>query len=279
MQEREFVVPFIYINSLDDPRLAAYRDLTTSKMAARQGLFIAEGRLLVRRLLESDYSTHSILLDERRVAELGVSVPESVPVYVTPNGMVERIIGFNFHRGVIGAGVRRAAPSLGDLLQLEDSRWMVVVCDEVQDPTNLGTILRTCTAFGATAVILGSKCPDPFSRRVLRVSMGAALELPILPSEDPFPLLHDLRRRYQAELIATVLDREAEPLREAQVPPRLALVLGSEGFGLHPRWREFSDRCVTIPMDPRVDSLNVAVACGIFLHHFAPLRNSTQGGV
>jgi tRNA G18 (ribose-2'-O)-methylase SpoU len=270
----EFEVPSIYINSVDDPRLSIYRDLTTSKMAARQGLFIAEGMWLVRRLLGSSYSTHSVLLDERRVAELGVSVPDSVPVYVTPNGLVEQIIGFNFHRGVLAAGVRRSPPNLEDLPGLEDSPWMIVVCDEVQDPENLGTILRSCTAFGATAVLLGNKCPDPFSRRVLRVSMGAALEIPILASKDPFPLLQYLRTRHQAQLIATVLDRDAEPLRAASVPARSALVLGSEGFGLGPRWRDFCDRCVTIPMDSRVDSLNVAVACGIFLHHFAPRGKS-----
>ena len=256
------------IDSIDDPRLAVYRDLTTSKMAQREGLFIAEGMWLVRRLLGSTFRTHSVLVDERRVAELGVPVPDDVPLYVTPNGLVEKIIGFNFHRGVIGAGYRDRPRQLESVDGLEAPRWTMIACDETQDPENLGTILRTCAAFGATAILLGRKCPDPFSRRVMRVSMGAALQLPIVPSSDLFRDLDSLRSQFQAQIMATILDRDAEPLRDARRPSRLVLVLGSEGHGLAPSWRTFCDRLVTIPMDPRVDSLNVAVACGIFLHHF-----------
>jgi tRNA G18 (ribose-2'-O)-methylase SpoU len=265
----------IYIDSIDDPRLHVYRDLTTSKMASRQGVFIAEGMWLVRRLLASSFATHSVLLDERRVEELGVPVPEDVPLYVVPNGLVEKVIGFNFHRGVIGAGYRRPAPRLGELDALESPQWTLVACDETQDPENVGTILRTCAAFGAAAVLLGPKCPDPFSRRVMRVSMGAALQLPILPSSDLFLDLEFLRGRYQAEIAATLLAPQAEPLGQATRPERLALVFGSEGHGLAPAWREFSDRMVTIPMAAGVDSLNVSVACGIFLHYFTRMARTS----
>jgi tRNA G18 (ribose-2'-O)-methylase SpoU len=258
----------IYIDSIDDPRLKVYRDLTTSKMECREGVFIAEGMWLVRRLLASSFTTHSVLVDQRRVAELGVPIPDDVPFYVTPNGLVEKVIGFNFHRGVIGAGYRRPPTRLEELTGLEARRWTVVACDETQDPENVGTILRTCAAFGATAVLLGPKCPDPFSRRVMRVSMGAALQLPIIPSPNLFRDLEYLHAHYGAERVATVLDRQAEPLIAVRRANRLVLVLGSEGYGLAPSWRTFSDRLVTIPMAPGVDSLNVSVACGIFLHHF-----------
>src|SRR5690606_23525274 len=130
------------------PRLSVYRDLTTSKQAQREGLFIAEGMWLVRRLLASSFRTHSVLVDERRLDELHTPVPEEVPLYVTPNGLVEKIIGFNFHRGVIGAGYRNRPAQLANLQGLETPRWTMVACDETQDPENLGTILRTCAAFG-----------------------------------------------------------------------------------------------------------------------------------
>jgi tRNA G18 (ribose-2'-O)-methylase SpoU len=136
----------------------------------------------------------------------------------------------------------------------------------VQDPTNLGSINRSAAAFGCASLVLGSQCADPFSRRVLRVSMGAALHLPIVESRDLAADL-DVLRRADFTLVATVIDPTAEPLATFQRPEKLALLLGSEGHGLGPDWLSMCDRRVTIPMQLGIDSLNVAIAAAVFLYH------------
>ncbi len=136
----------------------------------------------------------------------------------------------------------------------------------MQDPENLGAILRLSGAFGVDAVLLGPDCPNPFSRRVLRVSMGAGFALPIVEADDLEAELAALAEQWGCERWATVLDPAAEPLAQLTRPARLALLLGSEGHGLTERWIAQTDRRVTIPMRSGADSLNVAVAAGIFLY-------------
>ena len=149
------------------------------------------------------------------------------------------------------------------------SRLTVVICPNCDNPENLGAIIRIGAAFGIDALILGRGCCDPFSRRVLRVSMGAALRLPILESPDLERDVRRLRDEWQVELIATVLDDTAEPLAHATKPLRLGLLFGNEADGLDERWLELCDRRLTIPMQEGTDSLNVAIAAGIFLHYFS----------
>jgi tRNA G18 (ribose-2'-O)-methylase SpoU len=135
----------------------------------------------------------------------------------------------------------------------------------VQDPTNLGSIIRSTAAFGCSAIVLGPKCADPFSRRVLRVSMGAALHLPIVESRE---LGADLRELGAAgfELVAAVVDPTAEPLSAFQRGERTAILFGSEGHGLAEDWLALCHRRVTIPMQVGIDSLNVAVAAAVVLY-------------
>jgi tRNA G18 (ribose-2'-O)-methylase SpoU len=138
----------------------------------------------------------------------------------------------------------------------------------VQDPENLGGILRTSAAFGARAVLLGPGCADPYSRRVARTSMAANFQVPLRVTDDLRRDLLELRQRGDVRLIATVLDSDAPPLHTVARFDRQALLLGGEGFGLDRSWIELCDQRVTMPMQPGVDSLNVSVAAGIFLYHF-----------
>ena len=284
-------MPRIAIESLDDPRIAAYHDLKAKRLIRDGNLFIAEGTKLVERLLASDYRTESVLIAERREAEWTAKVPADVPLYVIPQQLGEQLTGFNFHVGVLACGRRKASPLLDDLLTgtgdtgtrgvgEEDllrggpsdgnaSRLTVVICPNCDNPENLGAIIRIGAAFGIDALILGRGCCDPFSRRVLRVSMGAALRLPIIESPDLERDVMRLHEEWQFKLIATVLDDTAESLAHAAKPPRLGLLLGNEADGLDARWQALCDRRLTIPMQQGTDSLNVAIAAGIFLHHFS----------
>ncbi len=261
-------MPLFHIQSIDDPRLVHYRDLKRSNFTRYSGLFITEGDKPTRQLLASGLGIDSILVAETHLSRIEPLVPLDVSLYVVPQAMVEGLVGFNFHRGVLGCGRRPEAMSLHRFLEQRAGRVTIVVCADVQGPDNLGVILRTCSALQVDGVLLGPKAGDPFTRRVVRVSMGLALKLPILESRN---LPHDLQlmhKHWGIELAAAVLDDSAEPLHRATRFDRFALLFGNEGHGLQEEIIAQCQRRITIPMPKGVDSLNVAVAAGIFIYHF-----------
>ena len=261
-------MPRILLTDLYDPRISEYRELNQRNLTRFSGRFIAEGDKVVERLLESGYETESLLVEERFLPRFESLAPPETPLYTGPQALLEQIIGFNFHRGVLACGRRKPPPPLVEVAARFPPRSLVVVCPDVQDPTNLGSTIRTSAAFGASAVLLGRRCADPFSRRVLRVSMGAAFRLPVLETTDLANDLRLLNREFSFDLIATVIDAAAEDLVSAERPEKVALLLGGEGHGLSHEWLDLATRRVTIPMQLGIDSLNVAVAAAIFLFHF-----------
>jgi tRNA G18 (ribose-2'-O)-methylase SpoU len=264
-------MPVVPVTSPDAPQLGVYRHLREQNLTRHSRRFIAEGNKLVERLLTSPFPTESIFAAEDYVDKLLPLVPADVPVYVAPRNLLEETIGFNFHRGCLACGVRQPVRQLAGW-EPAGATTTIVVCPDVQDPTNLGTVLRNCAAFGVELVLLGDKCADPFSRRVLRVSMGTVLGLTIVEATDLAKDVQQLRERFGVQTFATVLDRAAESLEDIAPAPRVALFFGSEGHGLSSAWSEQADHRVTIPMQLGTDSLNVAVASGIFLNHFTRRR-------
>jgi tRNA G18 (ribose-2'-O)-methylase SpoU len=186
---------------------------------------------------------------------------------------------------VLGCGYRgRASQSMQSVIdcladQAVGSQATVLVCVDIQDPTNLGAILRTADAFGVTAVVLAGNCADPFSRRVLRVSMGATFQLILIQTDDLAGVLTALRHRCQMKLVAAVASNAGEPLERVDRDSRVALLLGNESRGLSDEWIRLCDRQVTIPMHSHADSLNVAVATGILLYHYCTPALSRDFGV
>jgi len=258
----------IPVQTIDDPRLACYRELNERNLTRQSGLFIAEGEKVVERLIGSDFPIASILAEPPLAARYERGVAPNVPIYVASRDLLQATIGFHFHRGVVACGRRKPAATMQRVLNsLTQMPQTIVVCPDAQDPTNLGSIIRSAAAFGCACVVLGGKCADPFSRRVLRVSMGAALRLPIVESRDLSADLAGLAGE-RFELVAAVVDSTAEGLATAQRGERLALLLGSEGHGLGPEWLALAHRRVTIPMQLGIDSLNVAVAAAVLLYHF-----------
>ena len=257
-------MPLVTIADLDDPRLAPYRALKRTNDTARRGLFIAEGDKLVERLLHSNIALESVLLSDPHVKQFTPILPPDLPALVIADDAVETLVGFNFHRGILACGRRPAPPTLEKIVAGPKST--LVVCPDVQDPENLGAIVRIAAGFGAAGLVLGPHCADPFSRRVQRVSMGNVYQLPIVPADDVVGTLAELRSRHGMPSWATVLDADAETFDPRSRPDRLAIVFGSEGHGIPRDIVTACDRRVTIPMPSGVDSLNVAVAAGIFLY-------------
>lgn len=261
-------MPVIPITSLDDPRVAPYRNVKDRELARDGDRFIAEGEHVVLRLLASDYQTESVLLSDRRAEELAPRVPEHIPAYVVPHAVMEQVLGIKFHAGVIACGIRRRGLTLDRVIPPDAARLTIVICPDIANVQNIGSIIRLSAGFGVDAMILGRHCHDPFFRQSIRVSMGTIFKLPLLHTDDLVRDLRRLREHLGVELAATVLDESAEPLAQSTRPARFGLMFGNEAQGLDRQWIDQCQRRITIPMKLGTDSLNVAVAAGIFLYHF-----------
>jgi tRNA G18 (ribose-2'-O)-methylase SpoU len=268
-------MPLERVDSLDDPRLAAYRHVPDPELLRRGEVFVAEGRLVVRTLLASSpFRTRSVLLTENAFQALSdVIEPRlaDLPVFLVEQGVIEALTGFNIHRGCLAIGERPPRVRVDDALTRVPGARRFVVLERIANADNMGGIFRNAAAFGADAVVLGPGCCDPLYRKAIRVSMGAALRVPFCDASDWGVDLERLRAS-GFTVAALVTDHAADDfVRYASAfPPggRLALIAGSEGSGLTPEALAHADVALRIPMAPGIDSLNVATATGIALHSF-----------
>lgn len=261
-------MPLYPVTSLDDPRLALYRNLKDSELAQNGDRFVAEGHFVVQRLLASSFPVESVLLAERQLEPMRPFIPQSVPLYVASTAMLNQILGFPFHNGVIAIARRKPLYRLDQVLNPGESPLTLVILPELCGLQNMGSIIRVSAAFGVDAILLGPRCADPFYRLSVRVSMGTVFKVPILRSMDLEADLASLHQDYGVELAATVLDDSAQDLSHATRPARLGLLFGGEGYGLSDPIVTLCQRKLTLPMRLDTDSLNVGVSAAVFLYHF-----------
>lgn len=256
-------MPEICIESLDDPRLDIYRSLRKTNQNRHQDLFIAEGVTVVERLFRSDFEVQSVLVTDSKMPAFRSQLPENVTTYTLTKELATMLVGYTFHMGVLAAGYRRPAPTLDSILP-KSGPSLVLVADQVVDQQNVGLLIRIASGFGATALLLSSGCADPFSRRAIRVSMGNGLFMPVirLPTEGPGTLQQLAELGY--ECCATVLSDEAAELSTFPFAERTAIVFGNETHGISDAMVASCDQQVMISMLNGTDSLNVAIAAGIF---------------
>jgi tRNA G18 (ribose-2'-O)-methylase SpoU len=257
-----------HIDTLDDPRVWHYRNLKDRELDRSGKWFIAEGEHVVRRLLASDFPVESVFLSEKRAAEIAPLVPAGIPVYVAPQHLMAQVLGFKFHSGIIACGRRKPPATIDDVIPKDRERLTIVACPDLSNVENVGSMIRLCAGFGVDALVLGEHSHDPFWRQSVRVSMGTVFSLPIVHTDDLLRDLKRLRDEWGIELAATVLDESAEPLNRTSRAARFGLLFGNEAQGLDDAHLAVCQRRVTIPMKLGTDSLNVAVAAGIFLYHF-----------
>jgi len=269
------------VTDVADPRLADYARLTDMELRthleAAQGLFIAEGTKVISRAVAAGYPVRSVLLAERRLADLPALLPAlagGAPVYVVPDEIVERLTGYRVHRGALASLYRKPLPE-GAALAAAARR--VIVLEDLVDHANVGAIFRCAAALGVDAVFLSPRCADPLYRRAVKVSMGAVFAIPYARMTGWYDGLAGLRAA-GFRLLALTPDAAADPISAAVAPDaagsRIALLLGTEGDGLSSRWRHEADQAVRIPMHPGalaagVDSLNVVAAAAIACHVLA----------
>jgi tRNA G18 (ribose-2'-O)-methylase SpoU len=263
------VATLIPVHEPGDRRLDDFRDLSAADRRpdrpGGRGLVIAEGVLVVRRLLDSPYPVRSLLGVARRFDELGADLDRiDAPAYVTDADTMAAAVGFHLNRGVLAVADRAARPDPAELVR---GARLVAVLEGVNDHENLGALFRNAAALGVDGVLLGPRCADPLYRRSVRVSMGHVLRVPFAELPEPWPGSLDVPRAAGLRIAALTPAADAEPLAAAGLGgQRVALLLGAEGPGLTPDALAAADLRVRIPMASGVDSLNVATAAAVAFH-------------
>lgn len=249
---------------LDDFRDLSRADRRPDRPGGR-GLVLAEGTVVVRRLLGSPYPPRALLGVPRRIAELESELAGlDVPAFVADADTMASVVGFHLNRGVLASADRTVAPDPDTLLA---RARRVAVAEAVNDHENLGSLFRNAAALGVDAVLLAPGCADPLYRRSVRVSMGHVLRVPFLGGD--WPALEGALRRAGFVLAALTPSGDVAPETLAGTE-RVALLVGAEGPGLSEEALAFADHRVGIPMAAGVDSLNVATAAAVAFHAARP---------
>ena len=260
-------MPIVRVDRFDDPRLADYRSVSDGELLRRRNRFVAEGRLIVGRLLETGHRVESLLVNEASHRALAASLTclaHDVPIYVCDTDAFAAITGFNLHRGCLALAERPLDRSLEDVVRLRD---LVLVLEAVTDPDNVGSAFRNAAAFGAS-VVLSDACCDPLYRKAIRTSMGSVLRTPYARLREwPRGLVDVKEAGFTIVALTPRQDAIDLPRYVRRSRRRMALLVGSEGPGLTAAAEAMADACVRIPMRADVDSLNLATATGIALYH------------
>jgi len=263
----------IRIEDVGDPRLETYRAVRDRDLAGRDGLFIAEGRVVLEKAVRAmPGAIASVLVAEHRadsLAEVLAGLPPETPVYAASQAAMDQVVGFPIHRGILAVG-RRPDLQVDALVAGLPARALVVGLVGIANHDNMGGIFRNAAAFGADAVLLDDTCCDPLYRKAIRVSVGAALTVPFGRAGDAAGLVATL----EAAGFETVAlsPRGGTELADLAVGARAAALFGAEGPGLPPAVLS-RVRAVRIAMAGGFDSLNVATTSGIVLHQLAAARN------
>ncbi len=271
-------MPVDRILSADDPRVHDYRAVREPELVRRRGLFIAEGRLVVERLLALPrFRIRSILVSEAGLAALreqaadGLDARPDLPLYLAAPDVIDAIGGFHFHRGCLAIAERPTDLDPDTLIAAAAPGCPLVVLEAIAQADNVGSILRNAQAFGAAGVLLDPASVDPLYRKALRTAMGAALVVPWARLE-PWP--DALARLRRAGIVLAALTPRAtaqtlDAFAAAHADRAVALLVGAEGPGLADATLAAADALVRIAMAPGADSVNVATATGIALHALA----------
>jgi tRNA G18 (ribose-2'-O)-methylase SpoU len=263
------MMTIVPITSLNHPDLTPYRTLRQSVEQFRNGMFIAEGTMVVRRLFESPHTVVSVLLTpewfEKYRDRLNAR-PEPITVFIGQKDLLNTIVGYNLHQSIMALGKIPAQETLESLLAHSSVPHLLVAIDGLTNAENIGVIVRNCAAFGVQAILVGESSSSPYLRRAVRNSMGTVFKMPIVHCANLVQVLAGLRTSHRFHILAAHPHTEEHSIHFSDFTSHCCLIFGSEGQGVSPAVLSMCDRPVAIPMQQGVDSLNVASASAVFLY-------------
>ena len=258
----------IPIEDPDDPRFGQFRlnerglaSRTEKRDDAGAGLFFAEGDLVIERALASGCVPVAALVDTERVPALAASLP--CPVYGGGIEVRRLVTGLGYPHPIVALFERPARPGVAELAA---HATRLVVLEAVDNPANVGSVIRNAAAFGFDGLVLDHTSADPLARRSLRVAMGTAFALPHARTRR---LGDELQALHGWQLLAMTPDPSAASIDDVVAEPRVAVLIGSERAGLSRDILDISTP-VRIPMADGVDSLNAAAATAVACFVFRP---------
>ena len=256
------------IDSFDLPELQPYRTMRRQHEHRQQGIFVAEGEKVVRRLLESRFTVVSVVLPEKWFRDLEPLLqarPEEIRVYIAEKPLLETLTGFSMYQGLLAVGKVPPQPSLEEVIARSPQPRLFIAADALSNAQNMGALVRNCAAFNTQALIVGETCSSPFLRRAVRGSMGAIFQLPVVETPNLAQTLQALRHQ-GIRCVAAHPHADGKTLSQADLRSDCCIVFGSEGYGLAPAVLAACDDAAAIPMPETVDSLNVGSAAAVFLY-------------
>ncbi|HZR16518.1 MAG TPA: RNA methyltransferase [Verrucomicrobiae bacterium] len=264
------------IDSFDIPDLQPYRTMRRQSEHRQQGIFVAEGEKVVRRLLQSRFAVVSVLLPDKWLTELTPLLerrPEQVRVYVADKSLLETLTGFSMYQGLLAIGKVPLQPSLQEIFAAAAKPRLLVALDGLSSAENVGALVRNCAAFNVHALLTGATSTSPFLRRAVRSSMGAIFHLPIIEVTDLAATLVSLRGQ-GIRCVAAHPHVAGHTVCKADLRSDSCIVFGSEGYGLSPAVLSVCDEAAAIPMPQTIDSLNVSSAAVVFLYEASRQRSA-----
>jgi len=274
------------VTSLNLPELQPYRTLRRPLEHIRDGIFVAEGEKVVRRLLTSDMTIISMLMTSQWYDQLfdiadpssaiNPSIHQSIrqpfTIFLADKHLLESIVGFNLHQGIMAVAKVPAPETLEKVITGITKPHLLIALDGLVNSENVGVIVRNCAAFGVDGIIVGETSSSPYLRRAVRNSMGAVFGLPVVHSSNLVESLSMIKKNYSTKIIAAHLGDD-NSIHTTDLCENICIVLGNEGEGISKTVLNVCDMGATIPMMNGTDSLNVASASAVFLYETRKQRN------
>jgi len=255
-----------HIRDINDPRISIYRSLKVRDLK-KEGVFIAESERVVTEMLKRDFKVISCLATKNAYGRLKRHLRfVNAPIFIGKKNDLKNIIGFRFHQGVLVAAEMPKRLSAEKVLAAMKKDHTLVALNNVTDPQNVGLITRNAAAFGADAMLIDKNTCDPFYRKSMRVSVGAAFKLPIAYKITLAPILKWLKKSFNTRIIVTMPVTGSKDLDDINLSGNICLVFGNEKEGVDRDVLKVADERVKIPLTRDADSINVACASSIFLY-------------
>ncbi|MBI3586197.1 MAG: RNA methyltransferase [Ignavibacteriales bacterium] len=269
----------LHIETLEGAELQPYRTLRRPLEHQQQGIFVAEGKKVVRKLLESDLETISVLLTPEWLDEYKQFLEqrkENPTVFVAPKILLDSIVGFNLHQAIMAVAKIPKPVTLEHILTSSSKPYLFCAIDGLTNAENLGVLVRNCAAFGIHAILVGETSSSPYLRRAVRNSMGTVFTLPVVHLTNLAQTLQELRSMHGVRSVAAHPHTDKKTIAQIDFTTNSCLVFGSEGEGISPTVLDACDDVVAIPMKKGVDSLNVASASAVFLYEVQRQRGEIK---